>query len=281
MDVSHLMSPLQLATQAVDLNLRLMRWRAAPELDLSLLASCRCLLLGAGTLGCAVSRTLLAWGVRSITFVDSSTVSYSNPVRQSLFVQEDCLEGGRPKAAAAAEALRAIYPAVDAAGVRLSVPMPGHPPGSPQQEQELQQVSCLLLLLAVLLPACRHACCALCTPGPPFKAGCIALHLQYGHVGACHVRSMIHSPWVMCLHAYWRVSRVQGWFFLLQAMHPCAAPLHGQVHQCPTLSLLNANAVLCCALLCCAVLCCAVLCSAVPCVLRTGIPAAGGAGQSQ
>jgi ubiquitin-like modifier-activating enzyme ATG7 len=46
------MSPLQLADQAVDLNLRLMRWRAAPDLDVAALAATRCLLLGeSGGLG--------------------------------------------------------------------------------------------------------------------------------------------------------------------------------------------------------------------------------------
>lgn len=39
-----------------------------------------------------------AWGVRHVTFVDSSKVSFSNPVRQSLFEFEDCLGGGKPKA---------------------------------------------------------------------------------------------------------------------------------------------------------------------------------------
>jgi ubiquitin-like modifier-activating enzyme ATG7 len=64
----------------VDLNLRLMRWRAAPALDVGALSALRCLLLGAGTLGCSAARTLLGWGVRRITFVDNSTVAYSNPV---------------------------------------------------------------------------------------------------------------------------------------------------------------------------------------------------------
>ena len=45
--------------RAVDLNLRLMRWRLWPSLDTDKLAATRCLLLGAGTLGCAVARTLM------------------------------------------------------------------------------------------------------------------------------------------------------------------------------------------------------------------------------
>jgi ubiquitin-like modifier-activating enzyme ATG7 len=45
------MDPTRLAAQAVDLNLKLMRWRLLPQLDAPGLASTRCLLLGAGTLG--------------------------------------------------------------------------------------------------------------------------------------------------------------------------------------------------------------------------------------
>ena len=112
-----------------------MRWRILPSLDLDKVKNTRCLLLGTGTLGCYVARTLMvrsslsrsprfsrfvrsltslmqAWGVRKITLVDSSTVSFSNPVRQPLFEFEDSLEGGKPKAAAAAAALKRIYPGV-------------------------------------------------------------------------------------------------------------------------------------------------------------------------
>ena len=49
----------RLAAQAVDLNLKLMRWRILPQLDLEKMSSARCLLLGAGTLGCYVSRVLM------------------------------------------------------------------------------------------------------------------------------------------------------------------------------------------------------------------------------
>jgi ubiquitin-like modifier-activating enzyme ATG7 len=50
----------RLADQAVDLNLKLMRWRILPALDLEKVATTKCLLLGAGTLGCYVARTLMA-----------------------------------------------------------------------------------------------------------------------------------------------------------------------------------------------------------------------------
>lgn len=44
--------------------------------------------------------------------MDNARVSYSNPVRQSLFTFEDCLDGGKPKAEAAANALKRIFPGV-------------------------------------------------------------------------------------------------------------------------------------------------------------------------
>ncbi|KAK2464586.1 hypothetical protein APHAL10511_003375 [Amanita phalloides] len=126
-DLAPMMDPKLLANQAVDLNLKLMRWRILPALDLPKIAATRCLLLGAGTLGCYVARTLMAWGVRTITFVDSARVSFSNPVRQPLFEFEDCVEGGRPKAECAADRLGKIFPGINATGHMLSIPMPGHP----------------------------------------------------------------------------------------------------------------------------------------------------------
>lgn len=126
-DLGPLLDPRKLADQAVDLNLKLMRWRIMPEIKLETIQATRCLLLGAGTLGCYVARALLGWGVRRITFVDSAKVSFSNPVRQPLFDFDDCLEGGKPKAECAAKNLMRIYPGVDATGISLSIPMPGHP----------------------------------------------------------------------------------------------------------------------------------------------------------
>lgn len=61
---------------------------------------------------CVLFSQLQGWGVRTITFVDNSNVSYSNPVRQSLFTFEDCLHGGQAKAEAAARALKRIFPGV-------------------------------------------------------------------------------------------------------------------------------------------------------------------------
>ena len=55
---------------------------------------------------------LQGWGVRNITMVDNGKVSYSNPVRQSLFTFEDSMNGGKPKAEAAAASLKLIFPGV-------------------------------------------------------------------------------------------------------------------------------------------------------------------------
>ncbi|POR34691.1 Ubiquitin-like modifier-activating enzyme atg7 [Tolypocladium paradoxum] len=121
------MDPKKLADSSVDLNLKLMKWRLAPDLDLERIKNTKCLLLGAGTLGGYVSRNLLGWGIQNITFVDYGRVSYSNPVRQPLFEFDDCVDGGKPKATQAAAMLKRIYPGVRTEGHSLSVPMLGHP----------------------------------------------------------------------------------------------------------------------------------------------------------
>lgn len=126
-NLAQYMDPKLLADQSVDLNLKLMKWRIAPDLDLGAIKETKCLLLGAGTLGTFVSRGLMAWGVRKITFIDNARVSFSNPVRQPLFDFKDCLDGGQKKAERAAEALQEIYPGVDATGHVMAVPMLGHP----------------------------------------------------------------------------------------------------------------------------------------------------------
>jgi hypothetical protein len=63
---------ISLAESAVDLNLKLMRWRLLPEIQLEKMAGTKCLLLGAGTLGCNVARALLvSKHIRSIATVFS------------------------------------------------------------------------------------------------------------------------------------------------------------------------------------------------------------------
>ncbi|OMH81739.1 Ubiquitin-like modifier-activating enzyme ATG7 [Zancudomyces culisetae] len=74
-----------------------------------------------------------AWGVKKITLVDNGTISYSNPPRQPLFNFEDV---GKPKAICAAENIKKIYPGIEAQGVQLEIPMPGHPISSSEKEQQ-------------------------------------------------------------------------------------------------------------------------------------------------
>ncbi|KAL3643503.1 Autophagy protein 7 [Castilleja foliolosa] len=131
------MDPTRLAIEAADLNLKLMRWRQLPSLNLNLLSSTRCLLLGAGTLGCQVARMLMAWGVRKMTLLDNGKVSMSNPLRQSLYTLDDCLNGGELKAVAAVKSLRKIFPAVEAESVVMAIPMSGHPVTSQEQNSVL------------------------------------------------------------------------------------------------------------------------------------------------
>ncbi|KAF7624787.1 Ubiquitin-like modifier-activating enzyme ATG7 [Meloidogyne graminicola] len=133
-DLKFMLDPINIMEQSVDLNLKLIRWRQAPNISLANFTSLRVLLIGAGTLGCNIARGLLGWGVRNFTFIDYATVSYNNPVRQSLFCFNDCLVSGLSKAEAAANSLRLIYPKVEAKGIHMKVPMPGYPFSEEEEE---------------------------------------------------------------------------------------------------------------------------------------------------
>ncbi|KAI5962514.1 ATG7 [Candida pseudojiufengensis] len=138
-DLGLLIDPQQLAKQAVELNLKLMKWRIAPELNLDILKQQKVLLLGAGTLGSYVARVLLGWGFNDITFVDNGRISYSNPVRQPLFNFVDCSSDngrGELKAIKASENLKSIYPGVNSEGFNLEVPMIGHPVTDEERQKE-------------------------------------------------------------------------------------------------------------------------------------------------
>ena len=134
-ELKRFMDPGNLAEQAVGLNLKLMKWRQMPDLDLQILKDTKCLLLGSGSLGCQVARNLLSWGYTKITFVDNGRVSYSNPVRQCLFTFEDSRAENNYKAEIAAKRLAEVYPKVETRGVVLNIPMPGHAVAEDQQNQ--------------------------------------------------------------------------------------------------------------------------------------------------
>ncbi|CCW64512.1 unnamed protein product [Phytomonas sp. EM1] len=145
-DLSAMMDPALRADSDSRLNLELMRWRVLPSLELSSLAECKVLLLGMGTLGCNVSRNLLMWGVRHLTAVDRSVVSFSNLARQSLFSVSDA-SARRPKVEAAADALRAIIPTVDVRHMVMTVHMPGHRTDSAKEAETREDIERLIQLM--------------------------------------------------------------------------------------------------------------------------------------
>ena len=67
----HLTAISRLADQAVDLNLKLIKWRIAPGLELDKIKDTKCLLLGAGTLGSYVARNLMVriWFFQRINII--------------------------------------------------------------------------------------------------------------------------------------------------------------------------------------------------------------------
>jgi ubiquitin-like modifier-activating enzyme ATG7 len=137
-----------LAVQAADLNLKLMKWRMIPDLKVNELQQTKVLLIGAGTLGCSVARVLLGWGIRNMKILDYGKVSYSNPVRQSLFTLEDCHHdngSGRKKADAASDALKTIAADMQSEGICLSIPMPGHAETQKSIEESVNTLDQLIM----------------------------------------------------------------------------------------------------------------------------------------
>ena len=105
-----------------------------------MLSDLHVLLIGAGTLGCAVARCLVGWGVQNITFVDSGVVSPSNPTRQCLYRWKEAAERNRMKATLAAEELKAINPAINSHGVIFEVPMPDHVVQGEMEKEEMERL---------------------------------------------------------------------------------------------------------------------------------------------
>src|SRR5271166_801965 len=76
------------------------------------LVASRALVCGCGALGSLLANTLVRAGVGKVRLVDRDFVELSNLHRQTLFDETD-VTAGLPKAAAAAEKLRAINSAVE------------------------------------------------------------------------------------------------------------------------------------------------------------------------
>jgi ubiquitin-like modifier-activating enzyme ATG7 len=127
-EMGAMMDPSLLAASSAKLNLSLMKWRMMPDIDLEKIQGVKALLLGSGTLGCNIARHLMMWGVTNITMVDRGNVSFSNPVRQTLFELSDCTAEGRDrlKCVAAVKTLKRILPTANANAVPLTIRMPGH-----------------------------------------------------------------------------------------------------------------------------------------------------------
>ncbi|XP_053962686.1 ubiquitin-like modifier-activating enzyme ATG7 [Anastrepha ludens] len=129
------MDPTILVESAINLNLKLMKWRLVPDLDLDVISKTKCLLFGAGTLGCNVARNLLAWGFKHITFLDNGRVNFSNPLRQTLYTHADAIAGNVMKADIAAIRVKEINPTSVCTGHVMQIPMPGHTIGASMQQQ--------------------------------------------------------------------------------------------------------------------------------------------------
>lgn len=129
-DLRRHLDPTVSQADAVNLNIQLIRWRILPSFDATRLQKLRFLLIGMGTLGCAIARTLVGWGVTHMSLMDSGRVALSSPVRQGLYIHEDATWGasrGKLKVVAAKERLHEIRPDLCLNAIPLEVPTPGHP----------------------------------------------------------------------------------------------------------------------------------------------------------
>ena len=74
-------------------------------------------------MGCCVSRVLLSWGIRSISFLDNAKLSLSNPIRQCLYTSHD-LESKQYKAVLASKSIQQINPSIKTTNMVYSILIP-------------------------------------------------------------------------------------------------------------------------------------------------------------
>ena len=91
----------------IDDNDRYSRFRLIAWWDQQKLADAKILVVGAGALGNEVLKNLALMGIGTVYVADFDHIEESNLTRSVLFRRRDC---GRPKAEAAAEALRDLNP---------------------------------------------------------------------------------------------------------------------------------------------------------------------------
>jgi ubiquitin-like modifier-activating enzyme ATG7 len=133
---------IRIVEKSVDLNINLMKWRQAPDIDTDIIKNTKFLLVGAGTLGCHVARNLLGWGARNVNFLDCAKISFSNPVRQSLYNFQDSVESTSYKADIASAKLKEIFPLVNSEGTVFTIPLPGRAVSTKESEDAyLEQVN--------------------------------------------------------------------------------------------------------------------------------------------
>lgn len=107
-----------------NLNLKLMKWNMWQTLNLEKIEKTKCLILGAGTLGCNISRLLIGWGFKNLTFVDNGKVTYSTPPRQSMYEINDI---GKFKVDVITEKILKINSSLNCKAHSISILCPDHP----------------------------------------------------------------------------------------------------------------------------------------------------------
>lgn len=168
---------------------RYARQRLIPWWDQKKLASARVLVAGAGAVGNEAIKNLALLGVGKILIVDFDHVEASNLSRCVLFCEEHI---GAPKAQAAAQAVSALNPEVEAAALvgDISCDL-----GAGEVREYDIVLGCLDSIAArwTLNRLCRSAGIPWINAGISATVGEVSLHDP--HAGACYECGMTRSMW--------------------------------------------------------------------------------------